>query len=129
MEICHATVRFWWHRFGPMFAAEIRNRRIAGMKSSRWRRHLDEVCVKIDGERHYLWRAVDHEGEVLDSLVKTTRNRKAVLEILNKPMRRCGQPEAILNDPLRSHGVALKVISAVSLRETDRWHVSGVCAG
>ena len=64
IEISHETVRFWRNRFGPMFAAEIRKRRIEGMKSSRWRWHLDEVFVKINGERHYLWRAVDHEGEV-----------------------------------------------------------------
>ncbi len=53
VEISHETVRFWRHRFGPMFAAEIRNRRIAGMRSSRWRWHLDEIVVKINGERHY----------------------------------------------------------------------------
>ena len=69
VEISHETVRFWWHRFGPMFAAEIRKRRIGGMRSSHWRWHLDEVFVKINGERHYLWRAVDHEGEVLESFV------------------------------------------------------------
>ena len=63
VDVSHETVRFWWHRFGPMFAAEIKKRRIEGMKSSCWRWHLDEVFVKINGERHYLWRAVDHEGE------------------------------------------------------------------
>ncbi len=52
IEICHETVRFWRHRFGPMFAAEIRRRRVEGMRSSRWRWHVDEVFVKINGERH-----------------------------------------------------------------------------
>ena len=56
VEISHETVRFWWHRFGPLFAAEIRRRRIEGMKSSHWRWHLDEMFVKINGERRYLWR-------------------------------------------------------------------------
>jgi putative transposase len=60
VEISHETVRLWWHRFGPTFAAEIRKRRIEGMRSSRWRWHLGETFVKIHGERHYLWRAVDH---------------------------------------------------------------------
>jgi putative transposase len=60
VEISHETVRLWWHRFGPTFAAEIRKRRIEGMRSSRWRWHLGEMFVKINGERHYLWRAVDH---------------------------------------------------------------------
>ena len=67
IDVSHETVRYWWHRFGPMFACEIRKRRIAAMKSSRWRWHLDEMFVKINGEMHYLWRAVDHEGEVLES--------------------------------------------------------------
>ena len=69
IDICHETVRFWWNRFGPMFAAEIRKRRIRRCRFyPQWRWHLDEVFVKINGETHYLWRAVNHEGEVLDSL-------------------------------------------------------------
>ena len=59
IDVSHEAVRFWWHKFGPMFAAEIRKRRLEGMKSSRWRWHLDEMFVKTNGERHYLWRAVD----------------------------------------------------------------------
>ena len=70
IEISHETVRFWWTRFGPMFASEIRRSRIDRMRSlSNWQWHLDEDFVKINGERHYLWRAVDHEGEVLESYV------------------------------------------------------------
>ena len=70
IEISHETVRFWWNRFGPMFAAEIRRNRVSWMRSySNWQWHLDEVFVKINGEMHYLWRAVDHEGEVLKSYV------------------------------------------------------------
>lgn len=63
IDICHETVRSWWHRFGPLFASEIRKRRVGGMRSSCWRWHLDEVFVKVNGERHYLWRPVDHESE------------------------------------------------------------------
>ena len=64
IDICHETVRLWWNRFGPMFAAEIRRKRVQRMRSfTHWRWHLDEVYVKINGEMHYLWRAVDHEGE------------------------------------------------------------------
>ncbi len=54
IDISQEAVRYWWHRFGPMFAGEIRKRHIEGMKSSRWRRHLDELFVKTKGERHYL---------------------------------------------------------------------------
>jgi putative transposase len=88
VDVSHETVRFWWHRFGPMFAAEIRKRRIEGMRSSRLRWHLDEMFVKINGETHYLWRAVDHEGEVLESFVTKTRDRKAALKFLRKAMRK-----------------------------------------
>ncbi len=65
IDISHETVRFWWNRFGPMFAAQIRKRRVDQRYYSTWRWHLDEVFVRINGETHYLWRAVDHEGEVL----------------------------------------------------------------
>jgi putative transposase len=91
VEISHETVRFWWHRFGPLFASEIRKRRIEGMKSSHWRWHLDEMFVKINGERHYLWRAVDHEGEVLESFVTKTRDKKAALKFLRKAMKKHGR--------------------------------------
>jgi putative transposase len=64
INICHETVRLWWTRFGPMFAAEIRRKRVSHMRQfTHWRWHLDEVYVKINGEMRYLWRAVDHEGD------------------------------------------------------------------
>ena len=121
VEVSHETVRFWWHRFGPMFAAEIRKRRVEGMRSSRWRWHLDEIFVKIDGERHYLWRAVDHEGEVLESFVTKTRDKKAALKFLRKAMRRYGQPEVIVTDKLRSYSAALKALGAIDRQRTGRW--------
>ena len=81
IDICHETVRFWWNRFGPLFAAEIRKRRVHHPSYSLWRWHLDEVFVKINGVMHYLWRAVDHEGEVLDVFVTKQRDRKAALRL------------------------------------------------
>ena len=64
IDICHETVRLWWNRSGPLFAAEIRRKRVQAMRQHTHRRwHLDEVYVKINGEMHDLWRAVDHEGE------------------------------------------------------------------
>jgi putative transposase len=78
IDICHETVRLWWNRFGPMFAAEIRKKRVDRMRfHTHWRWHLDEVYVKINGEMRYLWRAVDHEGEVLESYVTKTRDKAA----------------------------------------------------
>ena len=81
IDNCHETVRFWWNRFGPMFAAEIRKRRSASMRAhTQWRWHLDEVFVRINGETYYLWRAVDHEGEVLEVLVTKKPDRNAALK-------------------------------------------------
>ena len=75
IDISHETVRFWWNRFGPMFAAEIRKRRVAHMRGyPQWRWHLDEVFVKVNGRVCYLWRAVDHEGEVLEAVVTARRD-------------------------------------------------------
>ena len=75
IDLCHETVRFRWNRFGPMFAAEIRHTRVDHMRSyTHWRWHLDEVCPKIHGGMHYLWRAVDREGEVLESFAPGLRS-------------------------------------------------------
>jgi len=121
IDICHETVRFWWNRFGPMFAAEIRKKRILQLRAhSNWQWHLDEAVVNIYGETHDLWRAVDHEGEVIESYVTKRRDRKAALKFLRKTMKRFGQPHAIVTDLLRSHG-AMKVIGNAERQETARW--------
>jgi putative transposase len=104
-----------------MFASEIRKRRIEGLKSSRWRWHLDEMFVQINGERHYLWRAVDHEGEVLESFVTKTRDKRAALKFLKKSMKRHGRSHVFVTDKLRSYGAALKEIGAARRQETGRW--------
>jgi putative transposase len=122
IEISHETVRFWWNRFGPLFAAEIRKNRVSRTRScTNWQWHLDEVFVKINGETHYLWRAVDHEGEVLESYVTKRRDRKAALKFLKKIMKRYGQPEAVVTDKLRSYGAAMKIIGNASRQNTGRW--------
>lgn len=91
------------------------------MKSSHWRWHLDEVFVKINGERHYLWRAVDHEGEVLESFVTKTRDRKAALKFLKKTMNKHGRADVFVTDMLRSYGAALRDLGMVDRQETGRW--------
>ena len=121
IDVSHETVRFWWQRFGPMFAAEIRRNRVQGMRSSRWRWHLDEVFVKINGEMYYLWRAVDHEGEVLESFVTKKRNKKAALKFLKKSLKRHGPAEEIVTDRLRSYGAALSNLGIADRQETGRW--------
>lgn len=110
-----------------MFAAEIRKLRVEGMRSSHWRWHLDEVFVKINGERHCLWRAVDHEGGVLQSFVTRTRDKKAALKFLKKAMRRHGRADMTVTDQLRSYGAALKAIGAAERRESGRWSSSARC--
>ncbi len=122
INVSHETVRFWWNRFGPMFAAEIRRKRVQQLRSySNWQWHLDEVFVKINGETHYLWRAVDHEGEVLESYVTKRRDRKAALEFLRKTVKCHGKVQVLVTDQLRSYGAAMKVIGNADRQETDRW--------
>ena len=122
IDVSYESVRLWWQRFGPMFAAEIRRKRVDRMRSaSHWRWHLDEVFVKINGERHYLWRAVDHEGEVLESFVTKTRDKKAALKFLKKSLKRHGPAEEIVTDRLRSYGAALRDLGIVDRQETGRW--------
>ena len=122
IEISHETVCYWWNQFGPLFAAEIRRNRVSRMRTySNWQWHLDEVFVKINGETHYLWRAVDHEGEVLESYVTKRRDRKAALKFLKKAMRRCGQPEVVVTDKIGSYGAAMKVIGNADRQETGCW--------
>ena len=101
IDICHETVRFWWNRFGPMFASEIRKGRLHHRSFSQWRWHLDEVFVRINGETYYLWRAVDHEGEVLEVFATKRRDRKAALKFLKRTMKRYGRPALIVTDRLR----------------------------
>ena len=105
-----------------MFAAEIRKRRVQNHSYSRWRWHLDEVFVRINGETHYLWRAVDHEGEVLEVFVTKKRDRQAALRFLKKVMKLYGCPEIIVTDKLRSYKAAMKEIGNEARQETGRWH-------
>lgn len=121
IDICHETVRYWWNRFGPMLAAEIRKRRVQSRAYSNWQWHLDEMFVKINGETHYLWRAVDHEGEVLESFVTKRRDRKAALAFLKKAIKRYGQPKVIVTDRLKSYGAAMNVIGNQAAQEVGRW--------
>ncbi len=100
-------------------AAQIRKKRISYPKQySTWRWHIDEVFVKINGELHYLWRAVDHEGEVLDATVTKKRDKNATLKVLKRLMKRYGRPHSIVTDRLGSYRVALREIRCQSLQET-----------
>jgi putative transposase len=114
IDICHETVRYWWNRFAPLFAAEIRKRRLRRHLYSSWRWNLDEVFVRINGETYYLWRAVDHEGEVLEAFVTKKRDRKAALLFLKKVMKRYGRPKAVVTDGLTSYPAAMREIGTAN---------------
>ena len=121
IDICHETVRCWWNRFGPLMAREIKKRRSQQLRQvTQWRWHLDEVFVKIRGETHYLWRAVDHEGEVLESYATKTRDKQAALKFLKKTMKRYGCPEAVVTDRRRSYGAAMREIGNAGRQQTGR---------
>ncbi len=120
IDVCHETVRYWWNKFGPLFAAEIRKRRIARRNYSLWRWHVDEAFVCINGKTHYLWRAVDHEGEVIEAYDTKTRDKEAALHFLKKAMKRYGRPDAIVTDRLPSYRAAMNDIGNCHQQEAGK---------
>ena len=122
IDVSHETVRYWWNRFDPMFASEIRRKRVQQLRAfskSKW--HVDEVFVKVNGKRHYLWRAVDHEGEVLEAVVTKRRNKQAALKFLKKLMKRHGKTETVVTDRFASYRAALRELGATEKQRTGRW--------
>jgi putative transposase len=105
LDISYETVRSWVLKFGPVIAQRLRRHR--PRPSDRW--HLDEMVVRIAGKRMYLWRAVDHEGEVLDMLVQSRRDSRAALRLMRKLLRKHGfVTKLLVTDKLRSYGSAFR---------------------
>ena len=101
--VSHETVRRWAEKFGRDFANKIRRR--TPRYGDKW--HLDEVVVAINGKKHWLWRAVDQEGFVLDVLVQSRRNKRAAERLLRKLLRKHGRsPRVMITDKLGSYGAA-----------------------
>jgi len=101
--VSHETVRQWSAKFGPEYARGLRRRR--ARPGDKW--HPDEVFVKINGERRYLWRAVDQDGNVLDILVRSRRNTKAARRFFRKLLKKqCAVPRVVVTDKLGSYGAA-----------------------
>ncbi len=122
IDICHETVRHWWNWFGLLFAADVQRQRVSRMRGFRqWKWHLDEVFVKINGETHYLWRAVDQEGEILKSYVTKTRDKKAALRFMKKALKRHGSPNEITTDGLNSYKAAMRELGNTEKQEVGRW--------
>lgn len=123
IDVTYEKVRCWANKFGPAIAANIR--KVRGRADSVW--HLDEMVVRINGKRMYMWRAVDKEGEVLDMLVQKRRNKAAALKLLKKLFKSQGEaPEQIVTDGLASYRAAMKVLGCRSkhcpgrLRDNNR---------
>ena len=105
VPVSYETVRRWVNHFGPMIAADLRKRRLK--PHTTW--HLDEVYLKIDGRMVYLWRAVDAEGEVLDVLVQSKRNKHAAMKLMRKLLKKYAfVPERLVTDDLRSYSAAVR---------------------
>ena len=116
--VSYETVRRWVNHFGPKIAADLRKRR--PKPHTTW--HLDEVYLKIDGRMVYLWRAVDAEGEVLDVLVQTRRNKRAALKLMRKLLKKYGfVPDKLVTDDLRSYGAAANDLGLARRHERGRW--------
>ena len=103
-------------------ASTIRKKRVQAMRQhTHWQWHLDEVYVRVQGEMKYLWRAVDHEGEVLESFVSIDRDKAAALKFMKKLMKRHGTAKTITTDGLRSYRAAMKEIGCQDKQEIGRW--------
>ena len=105
VDVSYETIRRWALKFGQAYARKLRQSR--PRPDDRW--HLDEVFSSINGKRMYLWRAVDSEGEVLDILVQSRRNKKAALKLMRKLLKKQGYaPNKVVTDKLPSYGAALR---------------------
>ncbi|MDZ4309482.1 MAG: IS6 family transposase [Cypionkella sp.] len=104
ITVSHETIRDWVAKFGAQIAAKIRRDR--PQPADKW--HLDDVVIPIRGQKHWLWRAVDGNGDTLEILVQSRRNAKAAKRFLRKLLKRWGMPRVIVTDKLRSYGVAMR---------------------
>ena len=122
IDISPETVRFWWNRFGPLFAAEIRNKRVSQMRAYTKMAVALGLGVREDQRRDALpLGGVDLDGEVLEIFVTKRRDRKAAFKFLRKIMKRHGSADVFVTDKLRSYGAAMKEIGNADLQETEHW--------
>ena len=103
VDVTYETIRRWAEKFGRDFSSSIRRR--APQRGDKW--HMDEVVVSIAGKKHWLWRAVDQDGFVLDVLVQSRRDRKAARRLMRKLLRKTARaPRVMITDKLPSYGAA-----------------------
>ena len=118
VTVTYETIRQWCQRFGPVYARRLRRRR--GRMGDAW--HLDELFVTIQGCQQYLWRAVDEDGDVIDILVQSRRNRQAAVRFFRKLLKRQGcVPRRLITDKLRSYPAARRTVMASVVHCSDRY--------
>ena len=118
VTVTYETIRQWCQRFGPVYARQLRRRR--GRMGDTW--HLDEVFVTIQGRQQYLWRAVDEDGDVLDILVPSHRNRRAAVRFFRTLLKTQGRiPRRLITDQLRSYAAAGRTVMPSVVHVTDQY--------
>ena len=118
VTVTYETIRQWCQRFGPVYARRLRRRR--GRMGDTW--HLDEVFVTIQGRQQYLWRAVDEDGDVLDILVQSHRNRRAAVRFFRTLLKAQGRvPRRLITDQLRSYAAAARIVMPSVVHVTDQY--------
>ena len=118
IDITYESIRQWCLKFGSEYAKRIKSNR--GPVGDIW--YLDEVFIKINGKQHYLWRAVDQDGDVIDILVQKKRDRKAAKRFFRKLLKGSGGcPNQIVTDKLRSYGAAMRELNIGAVHNTDQY--------
>ena len=118
VTVTYETIRQWCQRLGPVYARQLRRRR--GRMGDTW--HLDEVFVTIQGRQQYLWRAVDEDGDVLDILVQSHRNRRAAVRFFRKLLKTQGRiPRRLITDQLRSYAATCRTVMPSVVHVTDQY--------
>jgi len=118
VQLSYETIRRWCDKFGGLYAAKLKGKR--AKLGDKW--HLDEVFLKINGVQHYLWRAVDQQGAVIDILVQPKRDRFAAMRFFRKLLRSCGRPPRVMiTDKLRSYGAARRSVLPRVIHRQSRY--------
>ncbi len=117
INVSYESIRLWINKFGPEFTRRLR-RRHPGFGDTYF---LDEVFVKIDGKQHYLWRAVDQDGEVVDVYLQQRRDGKAAKRFFKRMLKSGGIPRQIVTDKLRSYGVAHRSLIPEADHNTEQY--------
>ena len=116
--VTHESIRLWCNKFGSKYAARLRKRHQGDGDTF----FIDEVFIKIDGKQHYLWRAVDQDGEVVDVFLQKRRDAKAAKRFFKRMLKKNkGEPRKIVTDKLRSYAVAHRELIPEAIHDTEKY--------